>query len=46
MKAVLKQLRALRRRFSELRYRHSNYRYWRDKGMSPRHAWAKADLTL
>ncbi len=39
MKRFLKHLR-------ELRYRYSNYRYWRARGVPMRRAWAKASLTL
>lgn len=46
MKAVANQLRALRRRFTELVCRFQNFRYWRARGMPFRTAWRKADLTL
>lgn len=39
MKRLIKLLR-------ELRYRISNYRYWRARGLPLRIAWKKADLTL
>jgi hypothetical protein len=36
----------LSRRIQMLRYRISNFRYWRRKGFGILRAWRKADLTL
>lgn len=46
MKAVLNQVRALRRRFHEFGCRIDNFNYWRERGVPIRLAWKKADLTL
>jgi len=46
MNYVINQLRAMRRRFRDFRYRVDNYLHYRDMGMAPGLAWEKAENTF